>query len=53
VFVKVGLRSARYAEILDGVREGDKVLKPPFSGPQRRQFEFGDGREGEDDTAGE
>jgi HlyD family secretion protein len=53
VFVKVGLRSARYAEILDGVREGDKVLKPPFSGPQRRQFEFGDGREGEDDSAGE
>jgi HlyD family secretion protein len=53
VFVKVGLRSARYAEILDGVREGDKVLKPPFSGPQRRQFEFGDGREGEDETADE
>jgi HlyD family secretion protein len=53
VFVRVGLRSARYAEILDGVREGDKVLKPPFSGPQRRQFEFGDGREGEDDSAGE
>jgi HlyD family secretion protein len=53
VFVKVGLRSANYAEILDGVREGDKVLKPPFSGPQRRQFEFGDRREGEDDTAGE
>jgi len=53
VFVEVGLRSARYAEILDGVREGDKVFKPPFSGPQRRQFEFGDRREGEDDTAGE
>jgi len=53
VFVKVGLRSANYAEILDGVREGDKVLKPPFSGPQRRQFEFGDRREGEDETADE
>jgi HlyD family secretion protein len=53
VFVKVGLRSASHAEILDGVREGDKVLKPPFSGPQRRQFEFGDRREGEEDAEGE
>jgi HlyD family secretion protein len=53
VFVKVGLRSASHAEILDGVREGDKVLKPPFSGPQRRQFEFGDGREGGEDADGE
>jgi HlyD family secretion protein len=53
VFVKVGLRGASHAEILDGVREGDKVLKPPFSGPQRRQFEFGDGREGEEDADGE
>jgi HlyD family secretion protein len=53
VFVKVGLRSANYAEILDGVREGDKVLKPPFSGPQRRQFDFGDGREGEEGAEGD
>ena len=53
VFVKVGLRSANYAEILDGVREGDKVLKPPFSGPQRRQFEFGDRREGEEGAEGD
>jgi len=53
VFVKLGLRSASYAEILDGVREGDKVLKPPFSGPQRRQFEFGDRREGEEGAEGD
>ena len=53
VFVEVGLRSARYAEILDGVREGDKVFKPPFSGPQRRQFEFGDRREGEEGAEGD
>lgn len=45
VFVKIGLRSARYAEILEGVREGEKVIKPPFSGPQRRQFELGRDRE--------
>ncbi len=45
VFVKVGLRNASHAEILEGVRAGDKVLKPPFSGPQRRQFEIGGGRE--------
>jgi hypothetical protein len=35
------------------VREGDKVLKPPFSGPQRRQFEFGDRREGEEGAEGD
>lgn len=45
VFVKVGLRSASHAEILEGLREGDRVQKPPFAGPQRRQFEI---REGDD-----
>lgn len=45
VFVKVGLRSASHAEILEGLREGDQVQKPPFTGPQRRQFEI---REGDD-----
>jgi multidrug efflux pump subunit AcrA (membrane-fusion protein) len=45
VFVKVGLRSASHAEILDGLREGDQVQKPPFAGPQRRQFEMGRNRE--------
>lgn len=47
LFVKIGLRSARYAEILEGVKEGDRVQKPPFGGPARRQFEFnGDDSEG-------
>ncbi|GIV09797.1 MAG: RND transporter [Fimbriimonadales bacterium] len=45
VFVQVGLRSASHAEILNGLREGDKVQKPPFAGPQRRQFEMGRNRE--------
>jgi HlyD family secretion protein len=49
VFVKVGLRSANYAEILSGIREGDKVLKPPFNGPQRRQL-FGGGRRRGEET---
>lgn len=40
VFVKVGLRNTHYAEIVAGVREGDKVRKPPFGGPARRQFEI-------------
>lgn len=40
VFIKVGLRNITYAEILEGLREGDRVLKPPFSGPPRRQFEL-------------
>ncbi|MCS6918560.1 MAG: efflux RND transporter periplasmic adaptor subunit [Fimbriimonadales bacterium] len=50
VFVKVGLRSASHAEILDGLREGDKVQKPPFAGPQRRQFEMGRDRDGESES---
>ena len=40
VYVQVGLRSASHAEILNGVREGDQVAKPPFAGPARRQFEL-------------
>jgi len=38
--VKVGLRNASHAEILEGVQEGEQVAKPPFSGPARRQFEL-------------
>ena len=40
VYVQVGLHSASHAEILNGVREGDQVAKPPFAGPARRQFEL-------------
>lgn len=47
LFVKVGLRNASYAEILDGLREGDQVAKPPFAGPARRQFEIREERGGE------
>lgn len=53
VLVKIGLRSASYAEILDGLREGDKVQKPPFAGPQRRQFEIDRGREEEEGASQE
>lgn len=47
LFVKVGLRNASHAEILDGLREGDQVAKPPFAGPARRQFEIREERGGE------
>lgn len=47
VFVQVGLRSTSHAEILSGLQEGDQVVKPPFGGPARRQFELREGREGE------
>ncbi|MFQ3610443.1 MAG: efflux RND transporter periplasmic adaptor subunit [Fimbriimonadales bacterium] len=43
VYVQVGLRNSSQAEILSGLQKGDRVQKPPFSGPQRRQFEFGEG----------
>ncbi|MCS7209322.1 MAG: efflux RND transporter periplasmic adaptor subunit [Fimbriimonadales bacterium] len=44
VFITVGLRSASHAEIVAGLREGDRVMKPAFAGPQRRQFEIREGR---------
>ncbi|MCS7065141.1 MAG: efflux RND transporter periplasmic adaptor subunit, partial [Fimbriimonadales bacterium] len=47
VFVKIGLRNASHAEILEGLQEGDQVAKPPFAGPARRQFEIREGREEE------
>ncbi len=53
VFVKIGLRNASHAEILDGLREGEKVLKPRFTGPQRRQFDIDRDRDQERETADE
>ncbi len=49
VFVQVGLRDTRHAEILSGLNEGDQVVKPPFAGPARRQFELEEGRREEQD----
>lgn len=46
LFVKVGLRNASHAEILEGLQEGDQVAKPPFAGPARRQFEIREERGG-------
>ncbi len=34
-YVKTGLKSPTYAEILDGVQEGMKLEKPEFTGPRR------------------
>ncbi|MFN7162881.1 MAG: efflux RND transporter periplasmic adaptor subunit, partial [Fimbriimonadales bacterium] len=53
VFVKIGLRNASHAEILEGLREGEKVLKPRFTGPQRRQFDIDRDRDQEQETADE
>jgi len=36
--VEIGLRSAAWYEVLKGVSEGDRLQKPPFSGPSRRGF---------------
>jgi multidrug efflux pump subunit AcrA (membrane-fusion protein) len=36
--VQVGAHSGAFAEVLSGVKEGDKLKKPPYSGPQRRGF---------------
>ncbi len=35
VRVTVGARTGAFAEILDGVKEGDQVVKPEFGGPGR------------------
>lgn len=36
--VKAGLVSSSRIQILDGVKEGDKFVKPPFTGPDRKGF---------------
>ncbi|HMS54128.1 MAG TPA: efflux RND transporter periplasmic adaptor subunit [Fimbriimonadaceae bacterium] len=33
--IQVGLTTGTYAEILSGVKEGDKIVKPKYSGPER------------------
>lgn len=38
--VKTGLRGDAFVEILDGLREGEKVRPQPFTGPKRQQFEM-------------
>lgn len=46
--VRVGASSGANVEILEGVDEGDKVARPPFTGPQRQGFmQFG----GDEDEA--
>ncbi len=37
-YVKTGLETGATIEILDGVKEGDKVQRPKFSGPERSGF---------------
>lgn len=49
--VKVGPRSANEWLIREGVKEGDRVQKAPFTGPKRREFEMrmeGEARHGEE-----
>jgi HlyD family secretion protein len=36
--VKIGLRSSAWYEVLEGVGEGARLEKPPYSGPSRRGF---------------
>jgi HlyD family secretion protein len=46
--IKVGIQTGSKIEILDGVKEGDKVIKPTFNGPARQgAMSFGNGDEDE------
>ncbi len=53
VVVKVGIKDLAYAEILSGVKDGDQVVKPPYTGPQRKgMMQFGPGDEEEPEGEG-
>ncbi len=39
--VKVGAQTGSLAEILDGVKEGQKLTKPDYTGPKRQGAQFG------------
>lgn len=49
--VRVGIRSATWYEVAEGVQEGDRLQKPPFNGPSRRGF-MQAGPEEEEDSGG-
>lgn len=36
--IKKGAATGAFVEVLDGVKEGDRLSKPPFTGPQRTGF---------------
>lgn len=38
--VKTGLRGDAFVEVVDGLKEGEKVRPQPFTGPNRQQFEM-------------
>ena len=46
--VKIGIQTGSKVEIIEGVKEGDKVIKPTFNGPARQgAMSFGNGDEDE------
>lgn len=48
VSVRVGISSAALVEIVEGLKEGDKVQRPEYKGPPRAGFmQMGDDQEGE------
>ncbi len=38
--VKIGLRGDAFVEVVEGLKEGEKVRPQPFKGPKRQQFEM-------------
>lgn len=41
--VRVGLSTGAFVEILEGLKEGDEVVKPKYTGPDRQGFMSGGG----------
>lgn len=53
--ISIGIKDLAFAEVISGLKDGDQIVKPPFTGPERKgmmQFGPGDDEEAEGEESG-